>query len=241
MPVHLYGKPTPMQSLVATAEQHSLHIVEDACQAHGAAINGRRVGTFGHIGCFSFHPSKNLAAAGDAGAVVTSDALLDERMRCQRELGQAGQNHHVMLGLNSKLDAIQARVLSWKLPHLDRWNASRRQVAAAYREQLAGLPLRFQSDGPGEDHVYHLFQVRTDRRDELLRHLTSNGVDAVVRYPEPIHLQEAFAEGGWRPGQFPVAEALAKELLCLPIRPHMTTSEITFVCDRVREFFGGTG
>jgi dTDP-4-amino-4,6-dideoxygalactose transaminase len=198
------------------------------------------VGAFGAVGCFSFHPSKNLAAAGDAGAVVTNDESLDARLRPLRELGQQGQNHHVLLGLNSKLDAIQARVLSWKLPQLDRWNASRRQVAGWYRERLRDLPVRFQAcGGPGEEHVYHLFQIRTEKRDRLLEHLHAAGVDAVVRYPTPIHLQPAFADCSWRQGQFPVAERLARELLCLPIRPNMPLAEVEYVADCVRAFFKG--
>jgi dTDP-4-amino-4,6-dideoxygalactose transaminase len=237
LPVHLYGKPTPMGRLLALAARHGLEVVEDACQAHGARLDGRCAGTSGAVGCFSFHPSKNLAAAGDGGAVVTDRADLDEALRCRRELGQRGQNNHVALGYNSKLDALQACVLSWKLPHLEAWNSGRRRVAAAYRERLHDLPLRFQRPDPGEEHVYHLFQVRTEHRDALLAHLLAAGVDVVVRYPEPIHLQAAFADGGWKKGQFPVAERLAAELLCLPIRPDMNEAEVTYVTDQVRAFF----
>jgi dTDP-4-amino-4,6-dideoxygalactose transaminase len=237
MPVHLYGKPTPMDLLGQLARKHNLEIVEDACQAHGAKIGGKRVGTLGTIGCFSFHPSKNLAAAGDAGAVVTDREDLDEAIRCRRELGQRGQNHHVEVGLNSKLDSLQARILSWKLPRLDEWNAERRRVAAEYRMALEGLPIRFQREDSGEEHVYHLFQIRTPKRDALLAHLKSTGVDAVTRYPEAIHEQIAFADCGWKTGQFPVAERLARELLCLPIRPDMNGAEIGYVADQVRAFF----
>lgn len=135
------------------------------------------------------------------------------------------------------MDALQARILSWKLPHLDEWNSQRRTVAGWYRERLAGLPLSFQSEDPNEEHVYHLFQVRTDRRDALLQHLLQSGVDAVVRYPTPIHLQPAFSDCGWRKGQFPVAEKLAQELLCLPIRPDLSLSDVEYVADCVRSFF----
>jgi dTDP-4-amino-4,6-dideoxygalactose transaminase len=237
LPVHLYGKPTPMVPLLELAKKSGLHVVEDACQAHGAKFDGRCAGTFGVVGCFSFHPSKNLAAAGDAGAVVTDREDLDELIRRKRELGQSGQNHHVTVGLNTKLDALQACVLSWKLPRLDKWNACRRRVAAWYRERLHGLPLQFQSEDRREEHVYHLFQVRTERRDGLLAHLRSAGIDAVVRYPEPIHLQEAFADCGWKKGQFPVAERLAAELLCLPLRPDMSEGEVGYVAETVHSFF----
>jgi dTDP-4-amino-4,6-dideoxygalactose transaminase len=241
LPVHLYGKPTPMAPLLEIAARRGLAVVEDTAQAHGARIDGRRAGTFGNIGCFSFHPSKNLAAAGDGGGLVTNDAALDEAIRRRRELGQCGQNNHVVVALNSKLDAIQARILSWKLEHLDAWNACRRAVAERYRSLLADLPVGFQSTSPGEEHVYHLFQVRTALRDGLLEHLRRHGIDAVVRYPTPIHLQEAFADCGFRKGQFPVAESLARELLCLPVRPSMSGQEIEYVAETMRSYFRGTG
>lgn len=239
LPAHLYGKPAPMAKLLAIADRWRLAVVEDAAQAHGARLDGRMVGSFGTAGCFSFHPSKNLAAAGDAGAVATSDAQLAEQIALMRCLGQRNQNEHLVAGINSKMDAIQARVLSWKLSCLEDWNAQRRRVAASYRERLAGLPLRFQSEDPNEEHVYHLFQVRTDSRDALLAHLQQSGVDAIVRYPTPIHLQPAFSDMGWRKGQFPVAEKLAAELLCLPIRPDLSLSEVDYVSECVHVFFKG--
>lgn len=238
MPVHLYGKPVPMEALIVLARDRGIDIVEDAAQAHGAKINGKKVGTFGIASCFSFHPSKNLAAAGDAGAVATNNIQLARQFVLIRSLGQRAQNEHLVRGMNSKLDSLQAAVLLWKLPHLDKWNARRRAVAGWYRECLAGLPLSFQAEGYNEEHAYHLFTIRTDRRDALLEHLLNAGVDAVVRYPTPIHLQPAFADCGWRPGQFPVAERLAKELVCLPIRPDMQHDEVNYVGVCIRSFFG---
>jgi dTDP-4-amino-4,6-dideoxygalactose transaminase len=238
LPVHLYGKPTPMEGLLKLAERKQIDVIEDAAQAHGAQIGNRTVGTFGIMGCFSFHPSKNLAAAGDGGAIVTDSEEMNERIQLCRALGQSSQNDHVTLGLNSKLDAIQARILSWKLPYLQAWNQARREVAEWYRDRLNALPIQFQKASLEEKHVYHLFQVRTDARDRLLTHLRTSGVDAVVRYPTPIHLQRAFSDCGWREGQFPIAERLARELLCLPIRPDMSIDEVDFVADRVSEFFG---
>lgn len=238
MPVHLYGKPTPLGQLIKDVAGKAA-VIEDAAQAHGARICGQCVGTIGEIGCFSFHPSKNLAAAGDAGAIAVRDAQIAEQLRIRRELGQRGQNHHVAVGLNSKLDAIQAVILQSKLDRLDAWNADRRRIAAAYRAELKDLPLRFQAvSGDEEEHVYHLFQVRTDDRDAMLAFLTARNIDATVRYPEAIPRQEAFAHLGWKQGQFPVAEALADELLCLPIRPGMPDDEIEIVVAAVREFFG---
>jgi len=240
MPVHLYGLATPMRHIKDVADSCGTWLIEDAAQAHGAVSDLGPVGTVGIAGCFSFHPSKNLAAAGDAGAIVTDDEDLSKLIRMTRALGQISQNQHDVLGLNSKLDALQAQVLLWKLPHLEKWNEARRLNAARYRERLEDLPLRFQADvGPGS-HVYHLFQVYTAERDDLLQHLQRCGIDAVVRYPTPIHLQPAFAGYGWKRGQFPVAEDLAGHLLALPINPHLTIDELDAVCDAVRGFYGGS-
>lgn len=237
IPVHLYGKINPMDRIMEIARACDLVVIEDAAQAHGASLKGKRAGAWGDIGCFSFHPSKNLAAAGDAGAVVTASPAYDEEIRIRRGLGQRGQNNHVLLGYNSKLDSIQARILLWKLPHLDAWNRRRREIAAAYRRRLGGLPIEFQSVEPGEEHAYHLFQIRVRERDRLLAHLQARGVDAVIRYPQPIHLQPAFADLPYRKGEFPVAEILARELLCLPLRPDFGESEIDHVVNAIREYY----
>ncbi|MCA8952625.1 MAG: DegT/DnrJ/EryC1/StrS family aminotransferase [Planctomycetes bacterium] len=245
MPVHLYGQPAAMAEIDAFAQRHGLTMIEDAAQAIGARHRGRRVGALGDYGCFSFHPSKNLAAAGDGGAIVLAGdpatvATRAARLDALRSLGQTAQNDHREVGLNSKLDTIQAIVLHDKLARLDAWNADRRRIAALYRERLAGLPLTFQHAPEDVEPVYHLFQVRTDARDALRAALAAAGVDAVVRYPVPIHLQPAFAGFGWRAGQFPVAEALARELLALPIRPGMSDAEIDHVVAATRWFFGAS-
>jgi dTDP-4-amino-4,6-dideoxygalactose transaminase len=237
IPVHLYGKPTDLRPLASLAAKRGLHIIEDAAQAHGARIAGRRVGTTGIAAAFSFHPSKNMAAAGDGGAIATSDRAIADDITMRRALGQRSQNEHVMVGYNSKLDSIQALILSHKLRHLDHWNAQRRDVANMYRRRLADLPVSFQRQDDSEEHVYHLFQLRTNRRDELLSFLVAAGIDCVIRYPAPIHLQPAFGKYGWAPGQFPVAESLARELLCLPIRPDMKVEEVDYVVDHVHRFF----
>lgn len=237
IPVHLFGKPTPMDEILRLARASQLFVIEDAAQAHGAMIGGQRAGSIGDAGCFSFHPSKNLAAAGDAGAIVTNTETVAEQIDLHRALGQRAQNEHVLAGMNSKLDALQARILSWKLPLLDQWNRSRARVAEWYRAGLAGAPVSFQAQAAGELHVYHLFQIRTPHRDALHRFLRSEAIDAVVRYPSPIHLQPAFQKWGWRAGEFPVAESLARELLCLPIRPDMGQSETEFISGKVHAFF----
>ena len=241
LPVHLYGKPTPMDDLLQLASHYNLGLLEDAAQSHGAKRSGKRTGSFGIAGCFSFHPSKNLAAAGDAGAISTSDPELATALRLRRELGQQTQNHHVVVGLNSKLDAIQARILDFKLPLLDAWNAGRARIADGYRERLADTPLNFQAVDLAETHVYHLFQVRTPQRDALIEWLNAREIDVSIRYPTPIHLQPAFRELGYGLGAFPVAEALARELLCLPIRPDMCEDELDYVSDCIHAFFRSRG
>ena len=230
-----------MTRLLEIARDAELSIIEDAAQAHGARWNGRCVGSFGRLGCFSFHPSKNLAAAGDAGAVVTDDQDLASALSCHRALGQTSQNDHILPGLNTKLDSIQAVILSWKLNKLEEWNKQRSGVAKWYSERLADFPVSFQSTSPDETHVYHLFQVRTLRRDDLVAHLRSKGVDAVIRYPVPIHLQPAFQRWKWKRGQFPVAEKLATELVALPIRPDMEAWEVDYVADCMGNFFESKG
>ena len=237
IPVHLYGKPAPMPALMRIAKRHEIAVIEDAAQAHGARTDGRRVGTFGDAGCFSFHPSKNLAAAGDAGCVITRSEELARSIEAHRTHGQLVTHEHVCLGVNSKMDAIQATVLLSKLPKLDAWNRRRRELAREYRKRLDGLDLGFQREDPAEEHVYHLFQVRARERDELLDYLQRKEIDAVVRYPNPIHLQPVFERFGWRRGQFPVSEMLGRELLCLPLRPDMSESEQDEVAGAVREFY----
>lgn len=238
IPVHLYGKPTPMQELSELSARHGFFIIEDAAQAHGAKIHGRNVGTFGIAGCFSFHASKNLSAAGDGGCVITDSLDLAQAIRAHRTHGQLVQHEHLVLGTNSKLDAIQATILHSKLSKLPQWNRLRREKARRYHDLLRDLPLGFQREDSLEEHVYHLFTIRTRERDSLLAHLRDQGIDAVVRYPCPIHLQPAFAAYDWRRGQFPVAEQLAEQLLCLPIRPDISDAEQEYVAAHVRSYFG---
>ena len=238
VPVHLFGRATDMDRIQSIAHANGLMVIEDAAQAHGAFTKGKRVGAIGNLGCFSFHPSKNLAAAGDGGMIVTDDDAMAESLRALRSLGQQSQNEHVMVGFNSKLDALQARVLYQKLPRLDQWNAARRKVAAAYRKRLNNKQLYFQAFDDEQGHVFHLFQIGCNWRDQLMDFLREQEIDATVRYPTPIHLQPAFADCGWCSGQFPVAEKLADELLCLPIRPDMSIEEVDYVCNAVENFFG---
>ena len=237
LPVHLFGLASDLTRIRRHAERVGAIVIEDCAQAHGAVHNGRMTGVYGSVGCFSFHPSKNLAAAGDAGACVTNNHRIAERLRQLRNLGQSEQNDHVVVGFNSRLDAIQAVVLNAKLPKLNGWNAARIAIAKRYRTELSGLPVSFQSTGDPEEHVYHLFQLRTGARDALLEHLQANGIEATIRYPVPIPRQRVFSNLGWTEGVYPVADALASELLCLPMRPDVTEGEVEQVVTSVRDFF----
>ncbi|MFG3254693.1 DegT/DnrJ/EryC1/StrS family aminotransferase [Streptomyces sp. NPDC048172] len=241
--VHMFGRAADVPRAREICRDAGVPLVEDCAQAIGARSAGVRVGTVSAAGCWSFAPSKNLAAAGDAGAVSTGDEELAERLRLLRHFGQPAQNQHEILGYNSRLDTLQALVLLHKLDRLDAWNAARAEVAAAYHARLAHLPLRFQAPGAAPDeHVYHLFQVRAASesvRDGLLAHLVASGVDAVVRYPVPLHRQPALSSGGRgnRSGGFPVAEELARQTLCLPVRPDLDEAELGHVCEAVERYF----
>ncbi|MCF3121522.1 DegT/DnrJ/EryC1/StrS family aminotransferase [Streptomyces arenae] len=240
--VHLFGRSVDVPAVAELCRAAGAALVEDCAQAAGARFAGVRVGTTSAAGCWSFAPAKNLAAAGDGGAVTSADADTAAQLRLLRHFGQSRQNEHELLGYNSRLDALHAFLLTEKLGRLDRWNEARGTVAAAYRERLAGLPVSFQAPGAPGEHVYHLFQLRTESekvRDGLVDHLQARGVDAVVRYPVPLHLQPAFAGLGLRAGAFPVAEALAVQNLCLPIRPDLDADDIDFVCAAVAEYFAG--
>jgi dTDP-4-amino-4,6-dideoxygalactose transaminase len=230
--VHLFGKALDMGRIARIAEKHKLAVVEDCAQAVGAAFQGQRVGSFGQVACFSFHPSKNLAAAGDAGAIVTSDDQVASRLRILRGLGQDGQNNHVVCGVNSKLDAIQALVLDRKLDAVDKWNTQRRDIAARYAQLLDDSPIRA-TRGNDEEHVYHLYQVAVPQRDAVVRELSRAGVDVTVRYPVPIPRQPAFASLEL-PQHFPNADYQAGNTLCLPIRPNLTDAEVETVAAEVR-------
>jgi dTDP-4-amino-4,6-dideoxygalactose transaminase len=224
--VHLYGHPSDMDPLEELCASHGVLLVEDACQAHGARYKGRRTGSLGKAAAFSFYPSKNLGAYGDGGAVTTDDQELAERIQLLRNLGQASKYIHVAEGWNERLDTIQAAVLRVKLRHLDRWNALRRQHAAAYQEALAGTGVRTQQTAPWAEHVWHVYAVRTPRREELRLALAAHGIAAGMHYPLPLHEQPALAHLDYTRGAFPVTEAWANELLSLPMFAELEPHEI---------------
>ncbi len=241
IPVHLTGQAADMDSVLGLAGAHGLHVVEDAAQAHGTTYRDRSCGTLGTLGCFSFYPSKNLGACGDAGMVTTGDGRLAERVRRLRNYGEEVKYHHVEKGVNARLDTLQAAVLSVKLRRLAAWNQARNRLAETYRELLTGVgDLAFQERAPGSTHVYHLFVVETGKRDGLREHLHGVGIQTGVHYPIPVHLQPAYEDLGYKQGDFPNAERLAATTLSLPMFPELRSDQVAFVAEQVRRFFDGT-
>lgn len=238
MPVHLYGQTAEMEPILEIARRHGLRVIEDACQAHGARCGGRIAGSIGDAAAFSFYPGKNLGAFGDGGAVTTNDPVLAERIRAMRNYGSVRKYYHDTLGENSRLDTIQAAVLGVKLNYLDAGNAARRAVAARYAQQLAGVgDIVTPTVRSGDEHVFHLYVIRTDRRDELQRFLSERGVECLIHYPVPVHLQKAYDSKGWKKGEFPLTEQIAQQILSLPVFPSMTQEQIDTVCGCIRDFF----
>ena len=225
IPVHLYGQPADLNPILALAEQHNLQVIEDAAQAHGAEYKGKRVGSLGQVGCFSFYPSKNLGAYGEAGAIVTNDENLAARLRLLRDHGSTSKYAHAIVGYNFRMEEIQAAVLNVKLPHLDDWNNQRRAHAAAYNELLKDSGLVLPCEMDYARHVYHVYAVQCDNRDELQNRLTAKNVQCGVHYPLPIHLQAAYASLGYKAGDLPVTERLSERVLSLPMFAELTDAQ----------------
>ena len=235
IPVHLFGQMADMDPIMEIARRHRLMVIEDACQAHGAEYKGRRAGSIGHAGCFSFYPGKNLGAWGEAGAVVTNDQALAEKIRILRDHGQETKYHHSCIGWNARMDGIQAAVLRVKLKGLDRGNAARRAHARRYEELLAGLddltlPLAAEYGVP----IYHLYVVRVPERDRILQALAGRGIACGIHYPTPVHRQDAYRSLGLGPGSFPIAERCAGEILSLPMFPELTPAQIETVARELK-------
>jgi dTDP-4-amino-4,6-dideoxygalactose transaminase len=240
VPVHLYGQCADLRSIAELACRRDLVVVEDACQAHGARRDGLRAGTVGVAGAFSFYPAKNLGAFGDAGALVTDDARVADTVRMLREHGQRRKYDHETEGYTARLDTMQALVLLHKLPHLETWNEERRRAAAYYGERLAGVgDLRLPAVSPASEPVWHLYVTRTARPDELAGFLRERGVGTGRHYPAPLHLTRAFAHLGYPAGSFPVAEAVARECLSLPLFPGITEEQQEAVVDAVEAYYRG--
>ncbi|MBS2037770.1 DegT/DnrJ/EryC1/StrS family aminotransferase [bacterium] len=233
--VHLYGHPADMDPILEIARKHHLKVVEDCAQATGATYHGKKVGTMGDAGAFSFFPSKNLGCAGDGGLVLTNNADVDERVRCLRGHGSRRKYFHDELGTNSRLDEVQAAVLRVKLRHLERWNEKRRAVAAKYSEHLKGF-VTPPPVAPGCQHVFHQYTLRTTRRDEMMTYLNEKGVGAIIYYPLALHLQQVYAAMGHKLGDFPVTEKAQDEVLSLPMYPELNEGQIEQVVQTVKDF-----
>ena len=237
VPVHLYGQMADMDPIMDIARRHRLPVIEDACQAHGAEYRGRKAGSIGDAGCFSFYPGKNLGAFGEAGAVVTNNAELDRTIRTLRDHGQAKKYYHSMIGWNARMDGIQAAVLRIKLKHLAANNALRRAHARLYDRSFAGLAGLIVPEEAGYGlHVYHLYVIRVPERDALMRALAAKGIGSAIHYPLPIHLQEAYRSLGLERGSFPVAERCSEEVISLPMFPELTQEQIAVVAGEVKSF-----
>lgn len=236
LPVHLYGQPADLGPLLSIARARRLALVEDACQAHGAEYRGRKAGTLGDAGCFSFFPSKNLGCCGEGGAVVTNNATLAERIRLLRAHGSRRKYEHRFPGFNFRMEALQGAILSVKLKYLDRWNARRRALASQYNQRLAEAGVILPIEMPYARHVYHLYVIQSPERDALRGHLAACGIETGLHYPVPVHLQEAYRGLGYQEGDFPVTESITRHILSLPMFPEMALEVVDYVSSAVDDF-----
>lgn len=238
IPVHLYGQPAEMDKIVDIARRNNLYIIEDSAQALGAEYKGRKVCTFGDLACISFFPTKNLGAFGDAGMIVTNDDELAEKVRMIRAHGSKIRYNHEILGVNSRLDTIQASVLLIKLKYLDSWNDRRVKIARKYTEGLSNLDsLVTPYSRPDSKHIYHQYTIRAERRDELAQFLKEKGIQTAVHYPIPLHLQKAFSYLDYKEGDFPISEKCSKEVLSLPMFPELKDDEVEYIIECIQQFF----
>lgn len=239
IPVHLYGQSADMDPILDIARRKDLAVIEDAAQVLGADYKGRKLGTIGDMGCFSFFPTKNLGCLGDGGLIAVRDVDRADVVGKMRVHGSSKKYQHAVIGTNSRLDALQAAVIRVKLRHLDAWNERRTEIASEYDRHLDGLPIELPKNMGYGKHIYHQYSIRFMGRDDLRDHLLSKGVQTAVHYPLPLHLQPAFSFLGYKVGDFPVSERAAKEVLCLPIYPEMGAGEIEIVIEAIRSYFTG--
>jgi dTDP-4-amino-4,6-dideoxygalactose transaminase len=238
IPVHLYSQAVDMDKLIAIAAKHNLYLIEDACQAHGSEYKGKKLGTLGLMGCFSFYPGKNLGAYGDGGAVTTNNSALAEKLKKLRDHGSEKKYSHELIGGTFRLDGIQGAILNVKLKHLADWNSLRRQHAEKYKQLLSNMPeIILPIEPPYSRGTYHLFVIRVKNRDELQKYLTEQGIQTGIHYPIPIHFQRAYGFLNLSPGTFPVAEQAAKEIISLPMYPELVNEQIEYVCKKITEFY----
>ncbi len=237
LPVHLYGHPADMESIMNIAKENNLRVVEDCAQAHGAKYKGSSCGSFGDAGCFSFYPGKNLGAYGDAGAIVTNDKNICELIRRLRTHGSARKYHHTEIGYNYRMDALQAAVLRIKLKYLDEWNEKRKKIASIYSSELEGLPVELPPASEDIEHVYHQYVILSDKRDMLMKELSEKSIASAIHYPIPLHMQPSFEFLNFQKDDFPVSERVSEKCLSLPMHPYLNEEEIARVIDAVRGFY----
>lgn len=236
LPVHLYGQPADLGPILAIARKHGLKVLEDGAQAHGARYKGKRIGAHGDAVAWSFYPGKNLGALGDGGAVTTNDPQIADRICVLRNYGSRVKYVNEVRGFNSRLDPLQAAILRIKLAHLDEWNSRRVAIANAYQKALASKTMLLPVAPGWANPVWHLYVIRTTQREALQRHLTDAGIGSLIHYPIPPHLQQAYASLGYKSGTFPIAEAMANEVLSLPIGPHLEEAQAAIIVDAVKKF-----
>lgn len=240
IPVHLFGQPADMDPIMEIAREHNLKVIEDACQAHGAKYEGKKVGSIGNVGCFSFYPGKNLGAYGDGGIVLTNDEEIVQKIRMLRNYGSRIKYYHEFKGFNSRLDTLQAAILRVKLKYLDEWNRKRIRNALLYNSLLKDvkevITPQFRED-LDFSHVFHLYVVRVEKRNQLLDFLDKRGIRCGIHYPVPLHFQEAYKDLGYNEGDFPIAEKLSNEILSLPMYPELMEEEIMYVVESAKEFY----
>lgn len=241
IPVHLYGQPADMDPILTIAEKYRLIVVEDACQAHGAEYKGKRTGSLGDVGCFSFYFSKNLGAYGEAGICVTNNDEIARRLRMLRNHGSEEKYHHSVMGVNARLDEIQAAIMRVKLRRLDEWNEARRRNAYSYNELLKDSPVVTPNEAQYAKHVYHLYVIRTPLRDQLQTYLRERGVATGIHYPVPVHLQTAWQTANYRMESLPVTEKYVNEILSLPMYAELTPGSIEYVAEAIRDFYRNIG
>jgi dTDP-4-amino-4,6-dideoxygalactose transaminase len=239
LPVHLYGYPAPMGAILDVAKKYGIDVVEDACQAHGAKYQDKSVGTLGKVGCFSFYPTKNLGAFGDAGAIVTNDKQIAEKARAMRNYGEVAKFKSEMEGVNSRLDEVQAAILKWSLDKIDIWNEERAKLVECYLAELSDLPIELPSKSDNTNsRVWHLFVIKTDKRDALQEYLKAQGVETMIHYPTPIHKQQAYSFIQGYEDALPVTTKLSRRILSLPLYPELTPEEVSEICKHIRTFHG---
>ncbi len=237
IPVHLFGQAAPLEEIFALTRPRGIHVIEDCAQAIGATYQGRPVGSFGALGCFSFYPTKNLGADGDGGMVVTQDEALARKLKMLRVHGIERRYFHDLHGYNSRLDELQAAILRVKLPHLKRWNARRAEIARYYTQNLDHLPLDFPATAQSNTHVFHVYALLSDRRDALQKFMADKGVPTIIYYPRPLHLQKVYENLGFKQGDFPVAEKSSELILPLPMYPELTKEHLDQVIGAILGFF----